>query len=96
MMAMHRFQGPFEGPGGFAVHHGAWQAWIPMILLLVLVGLVIWAVIRATSGKSTPQPAGPATDPAMDTLRMTYAKGEIDRDEFVTRARDLGAPVPES
>jgi uncharacterized membrane protein len=36
--------------------------------------------------------AGP--DAAVEFVRMRYARGEIDRDEFVRISTDLGAPSP--
>jgi uncharacterized membrane protein len=82
--------------------HGFW--WGPfmgivMILLILLaIGLVVWALLRSSrqqpsAGPVTP-PAPPGTprlgpDPAVEQARMRYAKGEIDRDQFLRIVGDL-------
>jgi putative membrane protein len=88
------------GPPGRFVHHGWWWGFwgrfIPLILFLVLIGLVVWAVLRV-SGRGF----GPATgsaglapafarDPALEEVRLRYARGEMSREEFVQRSWDLG------
>jgi hypothetical protein len=35
----------------------------------------------------------PGFDPALEEVRMRYARGEIDRDEFARRSSDLGSPT---
>jgi putative membrane protein len=83
---------------------------LPFVVLLAIVALVVWAVLRITGDRGgfaprsagwTGQPAwaaagGPrgAFDPALEELRLRYARGEVDRDEFVRRSADLGAPPP--
>jgi putative membrane protein len=83
--------------------HDGWWWWpgmlLPFLLFLVLIGVGIWAVVRLTS---RPAPSVPAAapvapprgpDPALEEVRLRYARGEIDRDEFVQRSRDLGGTV---
>ena len=69
--------------------------WLILLFFLALVALlaigIVWAV------RSTRRPLGsppPRSDDAVAALRMRYARGEIDREEFVTASRDLGAPLP--
>lgn len=40
-----------------------------------------------------PPPPKPPFDPALEQVRMRYAKGEIDREEFLRLSRDLGGPA---
>lgn len=56
--------------------------WIFWILLIVL---VVWAA-RAFVGQATPGKAGSS---ALEILRARYARGEIDRDEYESKRRDL-------
>ena len=93
---MGQHYAPWQGPG--VEHHGAWWGIVhlmPFVMLLVLIGVVIWAVVRFTA---RPMPlsagAGPAPLPPRDTaveeLRIRYARGELEREDFAQRMRDLG------
>ena len=91
-------------------HH--WIAGIVMLVMFaVLIGVIIWAVVRITrteAAKRAPALTGPppppvaavgapAEDPVLTALRLRYARGEIDRDEYVRVASDLGlTPPPEA
>jgi putative membrane protein len=97
MLEIHRFHPGFEGPsGGWHILGGI----LPMLLFLLLIAVGIWAVIRVTSANRA-QLAGataapmPRLDPALEELRLQYARGDVSREEFVQRSRDLGATVPE-
>ncbi|TMK37039.1 MAG: SHOCT domain-containing protein [Actinobacteria bacterium] len=88
--------GPWQGPG--FEHHGAWWGilhLLPFVMLLLLIGVGIWAVIRFTS-RPIPLGAGvgpaplPPRDPALEELRIRYARGELEREDFAQRMRDLG------
>jgi putative membrane protein len=58
----------------------------------------VLASARAGSSPAGPMPpAGPpprdqAHDPAMQELRVRYARGELDRSDFLERSADLGGP----
>ena len=77
------------GPG---MHPGPWM-WgagglLMMLMMLVFWGLIIvglvlgirWFVSQGRESRS---------DTAMDILRQRYARGEIDKEEFEARRRDL-------
>jgi putative membrane protein len=70
------------GWGWFAAGHLLW--WV--LVVVVLVGLVRWAIPR--TGPRTAPP--PQTDRALDILRERFARGEIDETEFQARKRTLG------
>ena len=74
----------------FGMSHGL--GWVFMILFWVLVIAGIVAVVRwLTAGTSRRgQDKSPSTDktPA-EMLRDRYARGEIDREEFLQRLEDL-------
>ncbi len=74
--------------------HPMWGVWGVWGVGMMLMGLVFWALVLAalvlgirwlvTQGRA-PQP-----DTALDILRQRYARGEINREEFESRKRDLG------
>jgi putative membrane protein len=102
-------------PGQWYVHQDPW--WeraghlLPLVLLAVLIGVVIWAVLRLTSQRgvlataAAPAVAPPAPvatlDPAAAELRVRYARGDISREDYLERSADLGlapgpAPTPDT
>ncbi len=76
------------GPGmmGFG-----WGWWMP-IVMIVFWGLVIWgivALVRGAGGCRVPSQRD-STESALEILKKRYARGEINRDEFEARKKDLG------
>jgi putative membrane protein len=69
---------------------GMWGAWgIGMMFMmlvfwgLIIVGLVLGLRWLVTQGRAS------RSDTALDILRQRYARGEIDKEEFESRKRDL-------
>jgi putative membrane protein len=92
-----------SGPGSMLVHQESWWMGalhlLPLLLLVVLAGVVVWGVLRLT-GRGTPltvamaAPTGSsARDRALDELRVRYARGEVDRTDYLERSADLGGPT---
>jgi putative membrane protein len=83
--------------GGRVFDHGGWWffGFVPMLLMLVLIAVAVWAVLRVT-GRGSAAVAGPVArvDPALEEVRVRYARGEINREEFVQRSHDLGDRNP--
>jgi putative membrane protein len=89
------------------IHHDSWWMGalhlLPLLLLVVLVGVVVWGVLRLTAhgtpllagvGAPTGPPAAfPPRDQALEALRVRYARGEVDRTEYLERSADLGGPT---
>jgi putative membrane protein len=70
MNAMNGAMGVF---GGFGI-----------LIWIAIIALVVWAVVRLTRGR-TDNGGGDSRerrDPAEDTLRQRYARGEIDSEEY--------------
>ncbi|MBB6119958.1 SHOCT domain-containing protein [Nocardiopsis algeriensis] len=65
-----------------------------VILTMVAVGVYLVVTVSAASQASGGRLRGrqaqpPALDPAQEELRLRYARGEIDREEFLQRKIDL-------
>ncbi len=78
------------------VHHGG-HRFLWLLLLIVFLALVVLAVarlVRLTRGGPGSGGTAAAADAAVESVRLRYARGEIDRDEFVRVSSDLGAPPP--
>jgi putative membrane protein len=90
------------GPYG---DHGWWVffgGFLPLVLFIALIGLVVWAVLRFTGRGRALMPASSCVvaasppDDALQEVRLRYARGEMNRQEFVQRYRDLGGSPPPS
>jgi putative membrane protein len=66
---------------------GAWGIGMMFVMLvfwgLIIVGLVLGLRWLLTQGRES------RSDTALDILRQRYARGEIDREEFEAKKRDL-------
>ncbi|MEQ8664962.1 MAG: SHOCT domain-containing protein [Rhodospirillales bacterium] len=77
---------------GFMGYYGGgmmmgWMGPVMMIAVLVLIGVVVWALISAATGRGGHH--GRGDDSALTVLRERYARGEIDHDEFEARRQRL-------
>jgi len=61
------------------------------IIGIVVLGLIIWAVIAATRGSFSQSGSTPPSQPdsALEVLRRRYARGEINKQEFEEKMKDL-------
>jgi putative membrane protein len=65
--------------------YGGW--WFMSILGIIFLGLIIWAVVALTKGQSGSQ--SPGADSALEMLKRRYARGEIDKEEYEQKKKDL-------
>ncbi len=74
----------FGHMNGMGMGMGMWIT--GLILLLAMVGLITWLVVSTSQG-SKPTEETPRT--ALDVLDDRYARGEIDRKDYLERRADL-------
>ncbi|MDO8737091.1 MAG: SHOCT domain-containing protein [Thermoleophilia bacterium] len=61
-----------------------------LILIILVAGLVAWLLTQGQiAGKCHLAKATVNTETPIEILRKRYARGEIDRDEYESRKRDL-------
>ena len=75
-------------------HMDGWGGAVGFVVMLAVLALIVVGVVllvRGTSGRDpgSPPAAGRATTGALQILEERYAKGEIDRKEFLERKADL-------
>ena len=83
---MHNWYSPWHGGT-------SWEAWLMFALMIVIVVAVLVAVVyflRAASGTRTASMApGASPESPRDILKRRYAAGEIDREEYQQKLKDL-------
>jgi putative membrane protein len=89
--AMYQMMGGDMMGGSMTAFAWFWAAFAVALLLLAVVGGI--ALFRAvTRQATTPTPPGtPPADPARAELDLRYARGEVDREEYLQRRADLEA-----
>jgi putative membrane protein len=81
---------PYGGGWGMHPMWGVWGVWHVgmMLMMLVFWGVVIAGIVLAIRWL-TRQGREPRTDTALDILRQRYARGDISKEEFEAKKRDL-------
>jgi len=78
---------------GWSMHPmwGMWGVWGigMMLMMLVFWGVVIVGIVLGIRWVVTQGRESRATDPALDILRQRYARGDIGKEEFEAKKRDL-------
>ena len=60
-----------------------------MIFWIVLLALVVYLVVRAARGENVLSAKSSQGDSALDILKKRYAAGEITKEEFEEKKRDM-------
>lgn len=78
------------GPGMHPMW-GIWGLWGigMMLMMLVFWGAVIVGIVLGIRWLVTQGRESRASDPALDILRQRYARGDISKEEFEARKKDL-------
>ncbi len=71
--------------GGFG-----WM-WLMPILWILFLGLIVWGIVALVRGVSQPGSTDSANraDSALEVLKKRYARGEIDKEEYEEKKKDL-------
>ena len=78
------------GPGMMGWGPMGWFGPLGMILFWVLMVLVIVLLIRGfRTSKGSARESGPAAESALDILKKRYARGEINKEEYLEKKKDL-------
>ena len=84
MTLMH---GDWMGGWGSGYMGGWGGLWMMLIVVAVILGIVV--LVRGV-GRSSASSGTLASKTALDTLNERYARGEIEKQEFEEKKRDLG------
>jgi putative membrane protein len=82
------------GPGGMMGYGGYGMSWMGGIFMMVfwvavIVGIIFlirWLIVASRTGSHGPTHGG---ESALDILKKRYARGEIDKQEFEEKKREL-------
>jgi len=82
---------PYEWGWGMHPMWGVWGAWGigMMLMMLVFWGVVIVGIVLAMRWLAGQGKASSSSDTALDILRQRYARGDISKEEFDAKKRDL-------
>ena len=78
--------GMMDGFGGMMGGFG----WFMPVFWLAILGFIIWIVIVATQDANRQQPAA-KPESALDIIKERYARGEITKEEFEEKRKDLSS-----
>jgi putative membrane protein len=62
--------------------------WVDIVLVLI-VALIVW-MFRSGTRAGLPPPRSERRSPGLEVLEERYARGEINRDEYLEKKRDIG------
>lgn len=70
-------------------HMWGWGGWAMVIIWVVLLAALVYIVTRTARPETHPRSAAAPESP-LDVLKKRYARGEISKEEFEEKKRDLG------
>jgi putative membrane protein len=76
------------GNWGYSYGYGLFHMIIWIVVLIAIVALVVW-LVRSLAGPGAHH-MPPRRSSGLDVLEERYARGEISRDEYLEKKRDLG------
>ena len=82
-------QGYGYGMMGSGMMGGYGTMFLMPVLWIVVLGLIIWAVVAAVRPGQFSGSDSATTSSALDVLKKRYARGEIDKQEYEEKKKDL-------
>ncbi len=83
--------GPGWGMGGWGGYGGGViSMFIGIVVLALVIAAVVWFV-RATTQPGHQLPMMSSRSPGLDALEERYARGEIKREEYLEKKRDISS-----
>jgi putative membrane protein len=84
------WQGRSWGMMGPGMMGGFGFGWFMPVLMIIFWGLVIWGVVALVRGLSEPKHYDSSeVDSALEILKRRYARGEINKEEYKEKKREL-------
>ncbi len=68
---------------------GGMSMWLGWLFWLVIIGVIVWAVVKFSDSRQSDQRTAPRNEVALEILKKRYARGEIDRAEFEEKRKQL-------
>jgi putative membrane protein len=76
--------------GGWGMMGGYGTMFFMPILGIVFLGLIIWAIVALVRGVGESRGTGSSmSDSALEILKRRYARGEINKEEYEEKKKDL-------
>jgi len=88
MLLQGQVPGPPQSPWAWHYYWGGWGIFMMIISMVLFWGLIIGGVVLLGRFLSTSLGTKPSQD-ALEILKQRYAKGEIEKEEFEARRKDL-------
>lgn len=63
--------------------------WFMPIFMIVFWGLIIWGIVALVRGAAWGNGSSAQVDSALEVLKRRYARGEITKEEFEEKKRDI-------
>ena len=84
------WQGYGYGMMGTGMMGGFGWGWFMPIFMIIFWGLVIWGIVALVRGVSEPRSSDSSrTNSALEILQRRYAMGEINKEEYEEKKKDL-------
>ncbi len=83
------WQGDGYGMMGPGMMGGFGNMFLMPIVWIVVLGLIIWAVVTAIYSPGESNSTAHKADSPLEILKRRYARGEIDKEEYQEKKKDL-------